>query len=184
MTFPRSPAQAFGPTPGRCSGQRAAAPPGTRPLPDTSQAPGGGHGQGNRRSCTPPASGPVPVPPALLTPASEAKDQFWLPLRISSSDQGRSHTGVDSAASRGAPFICRRKTVSREAGTAAAQGPPGTHRDRRPRHCPLPRRRHPPPPSAERRHVTRRGPPPAACAAAGRQGAQWRRSGRRGPLGR
>lgn len=106
-----------------------------------------------------PAHSPAPSsgPAAPLTPASEAKDQLWLPLRISSSDQGRSHTGVGSAASCGAPFICGRRTVSRGAGAAATPAPqplarPGAHRDRRPRRC------HPPPArrSAERRHVTRR----------------------------
>lgn len=66
---------------------------------------------------------PRPRPPApALTPASEAKDQLWLPLRISSSDQGRSHTAAGSAASRAPFIICGRRAVSR-----GAEGGRGRH---------------------------------------------------------
>lgn len=46
--------------------------------------------RGNRSSVSP------WVPRPLLTPASAASDQFWLLRRISSTDQGRSHTGSDA----------------------------------------------------------------------------------------
>lgn len=73
-----------------------------------------------------------------LTPASEAKDQLWLPLRISSSDQGRSHTGAGSAASC-APFICGRRAVKRERdGAQPDPARPCAHPDRGPPRAALP----------------------------------------------
>lgn len=51
-----------------------------------------------------------------LTPASAASDQLWLLLRISSTDQGRSHTGSDAGArswSGVVRFICSGKDEKR-----------------------------------------------------------------------
>ena len=58
-------------------------------------------------------SGPWGPP---LTPASAASDQLWLLLRISSTDQGRSHTGSDTGGrswSGVVPFICSGKDEKR-----------------------------------------------------------------------
>lgn len=58
-------------------------------------------------------SSPIPsVQSPPLTPASAASDQLWLLLRISSTDQGRSHTGSDAGARSWfgiVRFICSRK---------------------------------------------------------------------------
>lgn len=61
---------------------------------------------------------PLPFSPGdpPLTPASAASDQLWLPRRISSKDQGRSHTGSDAGArscSGIAWFICNEKDEKR-----------------------------------------------------------------------
>lgn len=95
-------------------------------LQETQQLPGTGEGSARGSSFCPPAPQPAAIAPSpprtrlapapVLTPASEAKDQLWLPLRISSSDQGRSHTAAGSAASRAPFIICGRRAVSREAG--------------------------------------------------------------------
>lgn len=95
--------------------------PGSRVLPAAGPSRDPRHtAPGRPLLCTPPVPGSGPVPAAPLTPASEAKDQLWLPLRISSSDHGRSHTGAGSATS---PFICRRRTVSSGAAAGAAPRP-------------------------------------------------------------
>lgn len=91
------------------------------------------------------------APRRPLTPASEAKDQLWLPLRISSSDQGRSHTGAGSAASC-APFICERRAVKRASDRAGPDPTPPARALTLTAGRPAPRSRQ----SAERRHVTRR----------------------------
>lgn len=69
----------------------------------------------------PPASPRMSRPPLPslgppLTPASAASDQLWLLLRISSTDQGRSHTGSDAGARSWSGvvwFICSRKDEKR-----------------------------------------------------------------------
>lgn len=61
-----------------------------------------------------------PPPPSVqsppLTPASAASDQLWLLLRISSTDQGLSHTGSDAGARSSfgiVRFICSGKDKER-----------------------------------------------------------------------
>jgi hypothetical protein len=53
-----------------------------------------------------PGGPPSPrVPGPSLTPASAASDQLWLLLRISSTDQGRSHTGSEAGARSWSGFV-------------------------------------------------------------------------------
>nr|XP_054098805.1 uncharacterized protein LOC128929265 [Callithrix jacchus] len=88
--------------------------------------------RGSSGSVLPRAGRASPLPPSCprgppLTPASAASDQFWLLLRISSTDHGRSHTGSDAGArswSGVSRLICSEKKRGdrlslRAAGTAA-----------------------------------------------------------------
>lgn len=82
----------------------------------------GGEGLGltssRSQAAHPPQTARPPLPSRVppLTPASAASDQLWLLLRISSTDQGRSHTGSDAGArswSGVARLICSGKGEKR-----------------------------------------------------------------------